>query len=120
MRNLVKFASLSLMLVLMATTTSFTQKKKKGKVVEEAHIKYKISADGQAGMMLNGSTMDLFFAPDHARVDMNMASGMIQMDIRVDNKKKNGVMLMDIMGQRKAAKMTEEDLAKQKEDNHHD
>lgn len=86
------------------------------KTITEGHIVYDITASGAAASMMTGSKMELFFTPDHAKMVMNMMSGMVKMDILVDNKKKEGLMLMDMMGQRKAAKMDKEDLeAKEQE-----
>jgi len=112
MKNLLKFASLSLVMLLFVSS-SFAQKK--SKKVSEGHITYKMMAEGQMASMINGSTMDLYFAKDHAKMLMDMASGMVMMDVVIDNKKKKGLMLIDMMGQRKAAKMDEEDLKNQEE-----
>lgn len=114
MTNLIKLGTFAILLVAMTITSCNSSKKTTAaggvKTVSEGHIVYDISADGAAGAALNGSTMEIYFTPDNAKMAMNMMSGMMKIDMIVDNNKKEGLMLMDMMGQRKAAKMSKEEL----------
>jgi hypothetical protein len=104
----------SLCLVVLIVSSSFAQKNKKEKSISEAHIVYKMSGEGAMAAAIEGSTMDLYFAPDHVKMLANMMSGMVQMDVRVDNKSSKGIMLMDMMGQKKVIEMAADDLNKSK------
>lgn len=94
---------------------SWAQKGKKAAKTTDAKISYKITAEGDVGAMLNGSTMEFYFSDHGVRVIMNMMGGMVKNDVITNFKEKKGVMLMDMMGQQKAAKMTEEQMDKAKD-----
>ncbi len=114
-KSIVKFFALSLLLVAIAAP-SFAQKNKKS-AADKAHIKYTITAEGGMAAAMTGSTVDLFFTDNNVKVLANMMSGMMKIDVRMDNKKKTGIMLMDMMGQKKVMEMGEEDLKNTKETN---
>ena len=105
-----KLFALSLLFMALAAPT-FAQKKK-SKVVEEAHVKYTLTAEGGMAAALTGSKIDLFFTPNNAKIVGNIMSGMIKLDGRFDNKKKTGLLLMDMMGQQKYMEMDEDAIAK--------
>jgi len=119
MKNVMNIALVAMTLfcvTLMSCNSSKGSSAGGAKTITEGHIVYDIKAEGGMASMMTGSTMELFFTPENAKMGMNMMSGMVKMDILVDNKKKEGLMLMDMMGQRKAAKMNKEDLdAKEQE-----
>jgi hypothetical protein len=110
MKSIFKFFALSLLFMALATPT-FAQKKK-SKIVEEAHVKYTLTAEGGMAAALTGSKIDLFFTPNNAKIVGNVMSGMIKLDGRFDNKKKTGLLLMDMMGQQKYMEMDEELMGK--------
>ncbi len=113
MKNILKFGALSLMLLLVVDCSAQKNKKnKKQKTVEEGHIVYTMSADGQMGAMMNGSKMEMFFSKNFGKMTMDMA-GMMKMQVVIDNKSKSGLMLTDMMGKKKAAKITSKKLAEE-------
>lgn len=116
MKSIVKFFALSVLMIALVSPT-FAQKKKKGNVINEAQVKYTITAEGGMAAAFSGSTVDLFFTPTNSKVLANVMNGMIQVDLRMDNKKKKGLMLMDMMGQKKMAEMGEEDMKQPKQEN---
>jgi hypothetical protein len=105
------------MALLVFSNISFAQKNKKTKAVDEAHIQYTMTAEGGMAAAMSGTTMDLFFTPSHAKVIANMMNGLMKMDVRIDNAQSKGIMLMDMMGQKKVIEMGEEDLKKSKAKN---
>jgi hypothetical protein len=116
MKSFIKFLSLSLLFIALATP-SYSQKNKKAKAIQEAHITYTMTAEGTMAAMMSGSSMDLFFTPNYVKLIANLMNGMIKMDVRMDNKKNLGIMLMDMMGQKKVVEMAEEDLNNSKPKN---
>jgi len=114
-KSIVKFFALSLMLVAFVTP-SFAQKNKE-KAIDQARIQYKMSGEGQMAAMITGSTMELSFTPNNVKLVANLMSGMMKMDVRMDNKKSEGIMLMDMMGQKKVVEMDDEQMKKSKEKN---
>jgi GLPGLI family protein len=101
MKSITKFMMLALMLASFSTTT-FAQK---SKAATEAHVQYTITAEGGMASMITGSTLELFFNANNAKVVANMMSGMVKVDARMDGKTKTGMMLMDMMGQKKVVQM---------------
>jgi len=102
---------------LLFSNLSFAQKNKKTKAIDEAHIEYTMTAEGGMAAAMSGTTMELFFTPSHAKVLANMMNGLMKMDVRVDNSNRKGIMLLDLMGQKKVIEMGEEDLQKSKAKN---
>lgn len=84
----------------LATASTFAQ---------HTHVKYGMSGTGEMGTYLQGSALDLYFSPDNFKMVIGMM-GMIEMDTRMDTKKKKGLMLMDMMGQKKYKLITEDDM----------
>lgn len=76
---------------------------------QTTHIMYKMEGEGQAAAMISGSTMDFYFDKDNFKMVMDMMGGMLQMDMRMEVDKKEGIMLMDMMGQKQYKVLTEED-----------
>lgn len=103
---------LTAFILFLSVNAVFAQKNKKIKAINEGHIVYNMSAEGAMAAALSGSQMDLYFAPDNVKMLANMMSGMIQMDVRMDNKNQKGIMLMDMMGQKKVIEMSKEDIEK--------
>ena len=105
---------LMLLFVLMAANVihSNAQKVDEGKVIYEISYPDADIPDEQMAMMPTESTM--FFKGAQSRVEMKMGMGMSQVMI-FDNKNKVMTMLMDMMGNKTAVKMTEADVKKQKE-----
>lgn len=83
--------------------------------MEEGHISYSIdvSSDEEgmemAVMMFNGSTLDLYFANDKARTDMDMGT-MMSMTTIMDNKSGEILMLMGGMMGSKAVKTSTDEM----------
>lgn len=114
MKSIFKFFALGLLFMTLSAPT-FAQKKK-SKTVDQAHVKYTLTAEGGMAAALTGSTIDLFFTPDNAKIVGDVMSGMIKLDGRFDNKDKKGLLLMDMMGQKKFMEMDEESMDKSKEE----
>ncbi len=116
MKSFIKFLSLSLLIVALATP-SFSQKNKKSKTIQEAHVTYNMTAEGSMASMMTGSSMDLYFTTNYVKLIANLMNGMVKMDVRMDNKKNSGIMLMDMMGQKKVVEMDEEQMNNSKPKN---
>jgi GLPGLI family protein len=103
-----------LLLITMAANTIYVnaQKIDEGKVVFEISYPDADMPDEQMAMMPTESKM--FFKDNQGRVEMKMGMGMSQVML-FDNKNKMMTMLMDMMGNKIAVKMTEEDIKKRKE-----
>ncbi|BDS09744.1 hypothetical protein [Aureispira anguillae] len=114
MKSILKTFTLSLLLLAFVAPT-FAQKKKKD--IDQAHVKYTMTAEGGMAAALTGSTIDLFFTPTHAKILGDVMSGMIKMDVRFDNKDKKGMMLMDMMGQKKFVEMDDKAVEETKKTN---
>lgn len=107
MKSVVKFLALSLLFFAFSTPT-FAQKKK-GKVIDQAHVKYAVTAEGNTmASAFTGSKIDLFFTPNHGKVLGDLMSGMMKIDARFDKKDNKGMVLLDMMGQKKFIEMDEE------------
>lgn len=109
-----KTKTLLLLFIMMAVNIIYVNAQK----IDEGKILYEISypdadiPDEQMAMMPTESK--LFFKDDHSRVEMKMGMGMNQVMI-FDNKNKIMTMLMDMMGNKIAIKMNEDDIKKRKE-----
>jgi hypothetical protein len=114
MKSIFKSFALSLLFMTLVAPT-FAQKNK-SKTIDEAHVKYKLTAEGGMAAALTGSTIDLFFTPNNAKVVGDVMSGMIKLDGRFDSKSSKGLLLMDMMGQQKFMEMDEESIEKQAEE----
>ncbi|MEP7167958.1 MAG: DUF4412 domain-containing protein [Bacteroidota bacterium] len=108
------YKKLLLFFVLMAANIIYAngQKIGEGKAVFEISYPDADIPDEQMAMMPTESTM--FFKDNEARVEMKMGMGMNQVML-FDNKAKIMTMLMDMMGNKIAIKMNEEDIKKRKE-----
>jgi len=86
--------------------------------MKEGHITYEIdvSSDEEgmemAVMMLNGSTLDIYFSDDKARTDMDMGS-MMSMTTILDNGTGEILMLMGGMMGKTAVKTTTDELSEE-------
>lgn len=102
------FLTLSLFLVSLIT---FSQ-------ISNGYVKYDIDVEGDDPMvasMMEGATMEMFFGNNNSKVVMSM--GMMGKTIVTYNeKKKSGLMLMDMMGMKYALKMSAEYLKKTEEE----
>lgn len=107
-----KILSLSIVFSLLICITANAQAQKTK--ISDTQVTYAINAEGAMAAAMSGSTMDLFFTTDKTKLVTSMMGGMVKMDIRMDIKKNKGIMLMDMMGQKKAVEMTEELLDKGK------
>lgn len=114
MKSIFKFFALGLFFMALSAPT-FAQKNK-NKTIDEAHVQYTLTAEGGMAASLTGSTIDLFFTPNNAKVVGNVMSGMIKLDGSFDNKNKTGLLLMDMMGQQKYMEMDEESIEKNAEE----
>lgn len=107
-----KIFSSILVISFLISNTAFAQSKKTK--ITDTQVAYTINAEGAMAAAMAGSTMDLFFSTDKTKLVTSMMGGMVKMDIRMDIKKNKGIMLMDMMGQKKAVEMTDELLDKGK------
>jgi GLPGLI family protein len=109
-----KTKNLLLLFVMMAANiiSVSAQKIDEGKVMYEISYPDTDMPDEQLAQMPTEST--IYFKEDHSRMEMKMGMGMTIVML-FDNKGKTLTTLMDIMGNKTAVKMTEEDLKKQKE-----
>ncbi len=109
-KNRIKMKKLILLfaVTILTSVMSFAQ-------MEEGHISYDIdvSSDEEgmemAVMMFNGSTLDLYFADNKARTDMDMGT-MMSMTTIMDNGSGEILMLMGGMMGSKAVKTTTEEM----------
>lgn len=89
--------------------------------MEEGHIAFDIDVSSEAEgmemavMMFNGSTLDLYFADNKARTDMEMGS-MMTMTTIMDNATGEILMLMGGMMGERAIKTTSEEMNVQEEE----
>lgn len=110
MTSIFKILTLNVLLTFLAVTT-YAQK-------NNAHIQYVMNFESTGetetmAAMMNGSLLDVYFAPDNSKMVLNMMSGMMKMDMRMNTKSKNGIMLMDIMGQQKYKTIDSDDVNKE-------
>ena len=99
---------------ILSSVMSFAQ-------MEEGHISFDIDVSSEeegmemAVMMFSGSTLDLYFADNKARTDMDMGS-MMSMSTIMDNGTGEILMLMAGMIGEKAVKTTSEELNAEEEE----
>jgi GLPGLI family protein len=98
------------MLCAFLASTTYAQK-------SNAHIQYVMNfetsgseEDAAMAAMMNGSLIDIYFAPDNSKMMLNMMSGMMKMDMRMNTKSEKGIMLMDMMGQQKYKTIDADDV----------
>jgi GLPGLI family protein len=105
----------TLSIALLAATTLTAQKKSNF----QGSVTYSISFDGaglppEALEMLKGAEATTTIKADKRKVDMNMP--MQSTTVFIDNKSKDIVTLMDIMGQKYLIRMNEKDIKKEEDD----
>ena len=89
--------------------------------MEEGHISFDIDVSSEeegmemAVMMFSGSTLDLYFADDKARTDMDMGT-MMSISTIIDNSTGEILMLMGGMMGEKAIKTTSEEMNVEEEE----
>lgn len=115
MKSIFKILTLNVLFAFLAITT-YAQK-------NNAHIQYVMnfetngeSNEAQMMGMMNGSLLDIYFAPDNSKMVLNMMSGMIKMDMRMNTKSKKGIMFMDMMGNQKYKTIDSDDVNSERED----
>ena len=108
----IKEAVLLIVMVALNIIYVNAQKIDEGKVVFDISYPDADMPDEQMAMMPTESKM--FFKDNQARIEMKMGMGMSQVMI-FDNKNKIMTMLMDMMGNKIAVKMNEDDIRKRKE-----
>jgi hypothetical protein len=106
MKNIlsVAFTFFFLSLVIIPSTAQ------KGKKIQDAVITYDMKMDGEMAAMMGDITMKIGFNGSSSIADVNMMDGMITTNVCFDNKKKEGIMLMNMMSKKIAVKMTEDEL----------
>ncbi|WCL80943.1 DUF4412 domain-containing protein [Saprospira sp. CCB-QB6] len=111
-----QLAIFSLILFLGLGTTSLMAQKK----MTEGYIKYTMNMAGEEenpmAAMLNGSEMKVYFLGSQVKTSINMMSGMMNMNIIMDNEAQAGLMLMSIpmMGKNMAVELTKEQIEEMK------
>jgi len=108
MKNIISIA-FTLLLTSFIVTSGVAQK---GKKVQDAVITYdmKLGGDNPMVNMMGDITMKVGFNGTASIADINMMSGMITTNICFDNKKKEGIMLMNMMSKKIAVKMNETEM----------
>lgn len=105
MTSIFKILTLNVLFVFLAVSVSAQAQK------SNAHVQYVLNFEGnEQAAMFSGSLLDIYFAPDNSKMVLNMMSGMIKMDMRMDVKGKKGIMLLDMMGQQKYKTIDSEDM----------
>ncbi|MGH1334794.1 MAG: hypothetical protein ACRBFS_01605 [Aureispira sp.] len=105
MTSIFKILTLNVLFIFLAVSAQ-AQK-------NNAHVQYVLNFEGnEQAAMFNGSLLDIYFAPDNSKLVLNMMSGMIKMDMRMNVKGEKGIMLMDMMGQQKYKTIDAEDINK--------
>ncbi|CAA6813897.1 MAG: Unknown protein [uncultured Aureispira sp.] len=110
MKSIFNFFALGLLCLSLSAPT-FAQKNK-SKIIEEAHVQYTVTADGGMAAVLTGSKVDLFFTADHAKIVGDVMSGLVKLDGRFDHKKKTGLLLLDMMGEKQYMELDDESIEK--------
>lgn len=106
MTSIFKILTLNVLFVFLAVSAQ-AQK-------DNAHIQYDINIEGnEQAAMMNGSTIDVYFAPDNSKMVLNMLNGMIKMDMRMNVKSEKGIVLLDMMGQQKYKTLDANDIDKE-------
>lgn len=108
MKNILSIAFTLLFMSLMVTPSHA----QKGKKVQDAVITYDMKLDGDNPMasMMGDITMKIGFNGTASIADVNMMNGMITTNVCFDKKKKEGIMLMNMMSKKIAVKMNEEEM----------
>lgn len=108
MKNILSIA-FTLLFISLATMPSYAQK---GKKVQDAVITYDMKFDGDNPMaaMMGDIIMKIGFNGAASIADINMMNGMITTKVCFDNKKKEGILLMNMMAKKIAVKMNEEEM----------
>lgn len=108
MKNTLSIA-FALLFMSLIITPSYAQK---GDKVQDAVITYdmKLDADNPMAAMMGDITMKIGFNGSVSIADVNMMNGMVTTNIFFDNKKKKGMLLMNMMSKKIAIKMTEAEL----------
>lgn len=114
--NFLKIAAFNLILV--AFTLSLYSFSKKG--FFNGVIEYKVELDSDeldaaSKAMLGSLSSKMFFSGHKTRIEMDM--GMVVNTTITDSKNKEGVILIDMMGQKYAMEMTKEDIEKAEKEN---
>lgn len=105
MTSILKILTLNVLFVFLAVS-AHAQK-------NNAHIQYEMNFSGNdQAAMFSGSLLDIYFAPDNSKMVLNMMSGMVKMDMRMDVKSKKGIMLLDMMGNQKYKTLDADDIEK--------
>lgn len=78
--------------------------------IKQGHVNYTITVSGnpQAAQMMNGSKMSFTIKDSMFRMDMNMS--MMQTIVIEDSKSQTGTLLMDMMGNKYAIAMSQQDI----------
>jgi hypothetical protein len=86
----------------------------KPNVIKNGTIYYKMSVEGEESQakMLNNSTFEYAFSGKDSKLAGLVMGGLFSGNLIVDGVANNGLALMNIMGQRKAIRMTQADIAK--------
>lgn len=113
MKSILHFLTFSILL-LGFLAPSHAQDKKG---IQEAAIKYTITGEGSMASMITGSTLEVFFTANNAKLVASGMGGAIQLDARFDNKKSKSIVLMDMMGQKKVLELNDLDKQAKKEVN---
>lgn len=80
--------------------------------MSEGSIQYAITKGSGQMKMLEGSTFTAFFKEDMSKIKGDIMGGIIGINMMFDESKKEGLMLMDMMAQRKAVKLGKDDYNK--------
>lgn len=103
MKSIFKILTLSTLLFVL-TASAHAQK-------DNARVQYVLNFEGNdQAAMFNGTTLDIYFAKDNSKMVLNAMSGMVKMDMRMDVKKKEGIVLLDMMGQQKYKTLNSDDV----------
>jgi len=84
----------------------------KGKKIQDAVITYdmKLEGDNPMAAMMGDITMKIGFNGTSSIADVNMMNGMVTTSICFDKKKKEGILLMNMMSKKIAIKMNEAEM----------
>jgi hypothetical protein len=108
MKNILSIAFTILFLSLVVSPSHA----QKGKKVQDAVITYDMKMDGDNPMaaMMGDITMKIGFNGTTSIADVNMMNGMVTTNVCFDKKKKEGIMLMNMMSKKIAVKMNEAEM----------
>lgn len=83
--------------------------------ISDGYIKYTVSIDSEepaAAFFAMGTTLELAFKGTKTKAVANVASGTNSVSAIADHTKKAGIALMDVLGEKKAMKLTKDDFDK--------